>query len=471
MTDTQWDPSAITPITGMLPRARSTRLIGPVSGTQLGAGLAAVVLPVPLLIATGARGFLLLPALWTLAAVTAYRKDDHSGWWWLGFSIHAARRHDPSRAVWSQPAHATPTTAPVPGSMLFTAAPGRLARACTVTVPGHGDGVVVPQHATAKRRTTTTIAWEVTGPPFDTASIAAENTATSAWSSALDALARLDGLLALTLHCDAAPEYRPQAPGTGTVAGREYALLLDTVAQQPAQRVVLAITWRTEEDAAAGVHECVVILHRAHLTLLRSITAADVLARTRDLPVIDLEPRAPRQLAAAIPAYRDTPTETEWLDTGACTVALVATSSLPVSVDGHVLEELFAAPAANARVRAAIVLRPVPKQRAQAAARARRSKLRRTTDSANTNMFSGMMIDTHEAEAELETLDELSARAARGQAEYEAVVFASVTAADPATARGAAGTLTRAIPSLIFQRIAFPGPACVGIALPIGTLS
>ena len=476
MTDTQhWDPSAIAPLTGMLPRVRTARLIGPISGLQLGAGLAAVILPVPFLVAFGGRGLLLLPAIWTLCAVTAYRREGRNGWWWLSFTVHAARRHDPARAVWTQapstPAAARKKDVPKPGQSLFAAAPGRLVGARLSAVAGHGDGFVVPQHATAKRRRTTTIAWEITGPPFDTASIAAENTATTAWAGALDALSRLDGLVAITLHCDSAPEYRADRTPSETVAGREYGLLLGTVAQQPAQRVVIAVTWKSDEEAVAGVNETIVILHRAGMTLLRSITATDVLERTRDLSEIELVPASPLPRRTAVPAYRDHAGSTEWLDTDAASVVVVATSSLPVSVDGHVLEDLFSAPASTTRVRAAIVLRPIPKQRAQASARARRTKLRRTVASSDANLFSGMLIDSFEAEAELETLNELSARGARGQAEYEAIVYASLTSPDMATAKAAAGTLTRAIPALLFQRVAFPGPVAVAIALPIGVLA
>ena len=182
-------------------------------------------------------------------------------------------------------------------------------------------------------------------------------------------------------------------------------------------------------------------------------------------------PASPQRRRTAVPAYRDHAGSTEWLDTDAASVVVVATSSLPVSVDGHVLEDLFSAPASTTRVRAAIVLRPIPKQRAQASARARRTKLRRTVASSDANLFSGMLIDSFEAEAELETLDELSARGARGQAEYEAIVYASLTSPDMAMAKAAAGTLTRAIPALLFQRVAFPGPVAVAIALPIGVLA
>ncbi len=475
MTETQWDPSAIAPITGMLPRARSAQLIGPISGIQVGAALAAIIVPVPLLVAFGGRGLILIPAIWTLCAVTAFRRDGRIGWWWLAFAVHAAQRHDPSRAVWSQsvaaPAPPSPKETVKPGSELFAAAPGPLAGARLGAVPGHGDSFLVPPHAAAKRRRTATVAWEVTGPPFDTASVAAENTATTAWASCLDALARLDGLVAVVLHCDSAPEHRTERTDTDTVAGREYGLLLDTVAQQPAQRVVIAVTWKSEADAAAGVVETVLILHRAGMVLLRSVTVADVLERTRDLSEIDLVPQGRQARRTAVPAYRDHASATEWLDSDAATVVMVATSSLPVSVDGHVLEDLFSAPTSTTRVRAAIVLRPVAKQRAQATARARRTKLRRTVASQGSNLFADMMIDSFEAEAELETLDELSARGARGQAEYEAIVYASLTSPDMATAKTAAGTLTRSIPALLFQRVAFPGPVAIAIALPIGVLA
>lgn len=465
------------PVAGMLPRAKSTHLVGPISGAQLGALLAALVLPVVLLTVAGPRATVLLVSVWTGCAITAYRRAGQNGWWWIAFAAHAASRQGASGTFTVTATDIEQPPEPPPAAAkgarpVFSAAPGPLRGACAVEIPGYGPAFAVPPRAKARKTLRVTTGWIADADAYDTAPTADANAAVARWAAALDGIARLDGIAAVWLHVDTQPASVPDAASVpDSRAGNEYRALLAELGAQPAARVAVSITWNTRDHAARGVGDTVRVLTAAGIDPHTPITPDAVVQRLLDAPLLSGATPLGVGQRPAIPAYRETTQGLMWSDTGHATAALMASSALPVMARADVLAPLLAAPAQGTRLRTAVLLRPARKAEVQAQGRARRAKLRRSVAAADSSLWSSMLVDSHSAEAELEALEELAARGARGQSEYQAIVMATITAADPAAVSAAARVVVREALPLLFAPVAHPFPVIAAVSAPTGVLA
>lgn len=479
--------------TVMLASPKSTYLIGPVSGLQLGAGLAAVLTPIFLLVAPLPAPLLLMITVWQVAAISAVRHKGRNGWQLIGDLVRRVKRDTPAQAAWHAPEPAA-MTAPKPLATrgkaptvkpraLLAAGPGRLAKAQVMSTPD-GDVFVLPAPGGQTRAARATVAWRVTGPGYALLPGSDQDMAIGQWAAAINRLASLPGLVGLTVHqraesATALDETRSwhaaHASDQVPVAAAAYAELLDTVeARDPS--TWLAVTFDPRrvpgklDGVAALAAEVPGILTGAGIEVRRRATAADATDALSDLARgIDSAPPAPTPLDSrpVFPAYAETP---DVMDVaGVVHAAIVATTATAVGVNGDVLAPLFdTRPGVETAV--ALTIRPLNPDQTQARSRARQVKLRRQHNAAMTSSMSGMLIDTHRVEQELATLTALGADAARGAVETELVVTVSITGADQGTVLTARDGLVRDAAPLRFTPVAFPTPTVAFTRTPIGGL-
>ena len=475
----------------LLAARRSTYLVGPVSGPQLTAAIAALVLPV-FIAMSGVPGWPWLVLLtWQVAAITAIRRDGRSGWQLLALLARAHRRSSDSRARWQPPAEAADLrakdlvvrAAPSRPRPMLASAPGRLARAKAMPTTA-GDVFLLPAPAAMSRAGRATAAWRVTGPPYALLTGHDQDTAIGRWAAALNRLAALPGIVGVTVHersesstglADARAWHAAHAVDAVPVAAREYAALLDsTDARDPSSTLAVTFDPRRVPGKAAGLAELIGevpgILAHAGITVHRQVTTAEAVAALVDLacPIDQTPPPPAADFAAPVfPAYAEE--QDLVLFDGVCHTAVVAVTATAVGVTGDVLAPLFAA-RRDVETAVAITARPLPAEQTQARARARSVKLRRQRAAAESSSMSGMLIDTHRIAQEMDVLDALGADAVRGSVETELVISVVVSGSDPARVRAARSALIRDAAPLRFTVLPWAAPTVAFTRSPIGGL-
>lgn len=476
--------------TVLLASPRSTYLVGPVSGLQLVALLAGVVLPIFIALSgIPGWGFLVLLVL-EIAVICAVRKDGANGWRLLGRLWRNVRRARPSAvnyaapsepALWHSPA--LPVEAAIGNTRrLFAAAPGRLAPATVLSTPS-GDVFLLPRPGGQTKPGRATAAWHVSGPGTALLPGHDQDLAIDAWAAGINRLAALPGLVGLSIHVRAntaaglreARMWHDQHSDAAAVpvAASSYQELLEEVQARQAT-CTLAVTFepRRAPGRLAGipalVDEVPGILRDAGLELHGRVNAQDVVDAALD--VAGCEPGAPAAQIASMPVF---PLYRESMDLvefdGICHTALAATTATAVGVDGTVLAPLFTT-RAGVEIAVALTIRPLPTEQTQARARARQVKLRRLRAAADSSSMSGLLIDTHRLDQEMATLHALGADAARGSVETELVITASINGNDPERVRAAGAALVRDAAPLRFTCLPYPAPAVLFTNVPIGGL-
>lgn len=484
----------------MLATPRSTYLIGPVSGLQLGAALVATIVPIFLLMAPIPAPVLLIVALWQGCAITAVRHRGRNGWQLLGDLARRVRRAKPARAGWhadlpvDQTAGARPLTSrgPAPARRpepLFAAAPGRLKKA-QVLDTAEGDIFLLPVPGGQTRAGRATAAWRVTGPGYALLPGADQDTAIAGWAAAINRLATLPGLVGIGIHLraetatalDETRSWHAEHAGDAVpVAASAYAELLATVeARDPSCWLAVTFDPRRVRGKLTGLPPLIAevpgILRAAGVTVRRRATRADVVDALLDLarPVSTAPPEPTTVPVRPIfPPYTETPALMA-VDTPAAGVAvhhaaIAATTATAVGVDGDVLTPLFAA-RPGVEITVAITVRPLNPEQTQARSRARQVKLRRQHAAAMSSSMSGLLIDAHRVESELATLTALGADAVRGSVETELVLTATITGSSPEQVLTARDGLIRDAAPLRFTPVLFPAPVIAFTAAPIGGL-
>ena len=477
--------------TVLLAARRSTYLIGPVSGLQLAAAISALVLPVFVAISALPGWAWLVIVIWQVAAITAVRRDGRNGWQLLAHLARSHRRADPARARWAPPADAAqirPADLTVRGAStaarpLLSAGPGRLARAQVLSTTA-GDVFLLPAPGAVSRAGRASAAWKVTGPAYALLTSRDQDGAIERWAAAINRLASLPGLVGITVHqrsnsatglADARTWSRAHASTAVPVAAQQYAdLLAHTDARDPSSDLVVTFDPRRVPGKAAGVGDLVAevpaLLAAAGIQVQRGIDAPEVVQALMDLArPIDTPPPAPPTAGVrpVLPSYREE-TDLVVFD-GVCHSAIIAVTATAVGVSGDVLAPLFAT-RRGVEVSLALTVRPLPAEQTQARARARSVKLRRQRAAAQSSSVSGILIDTHRIDQEMDVLDALGADAVRGSVETELVITAVLSGPDPARVRAARDGLLREAAPLRFTVLPWPAPTVAFTRTPIGGL-
>ncbi len=485
------------PRTVLLASARSTYLVGPVSGLQLGAVLAAVVLPVFIAISQMPGWLFVVVLLWQLTLISAVRLGGRNGWLLLAGVWRTITRAKDTASTYLPPTDIAdlaqnPLVLPEKvgkARALFAAAPGRLAKTTVLTTPT-GDLFVLPRPGGQSKPGRVTAAWSVTGPGYALLPARDQETAIDAWAIAINRLAALPGIIGVSVHVradsstgliDARRWHEVNADDSRvSVATHEYAELLATVdARNPA--CALAVTFDPRKVAgkiagvAALVEEVPPILRNAGITVQQRLTAGDAIHAVLDVgraradkpeSVSDF-PNAP-----VFPAFTDSPdmvSVNTVYGTHVFHSAVVAVTATSVGVGGDILAPLFTA-RPGVETALALTIRPLPPEQTQARSRARQVKLRRQRAAADSSSMTGMLIDVHKVDQELETLHALGADAARGSVETELVITVTITGDDATRVRTARAALVRDAAPLRFTTVAYPAPVVLFTHAPLGGL-
>lgn len=522
--------------TVLLASARSTYLVGPVSGLQLAAVLAAIVLPVFIAISRIPGWTFVIMLLWQIAAISCVRAHGRNGWQLLAGLWRSMQRDKTCNANYtppSEPALITPTPIHIPAATpnnitnasvdtstttraatgraraLFASAPGRIAKATSITT-AHGDVFILPRPGGHNKPGRVSAAWHITGPGYALLPARDQENAIDAWSGAINRIAALPGIVGISVHeradtttglTQARTWHDNNADDASVpIAVAAYEELLATVdARDPSCVITVTFDPRTTPGAAArattgdtsrrtmkgtrGKLEAIIalieevppILRNAGLTLHQRLDAAEIVHAAMDLarPLGD-KPAHVTQLpiAPVFPAYTESNDLTSVTsDTGTQVhhAALIATTATSVGVTGDVLTPLFTARSGVATA-LALTIRPLPAERTQARARARHVKLRRQRAAAENSSMTGLLIDTHRLDQEMMTLHALGADAARGSVETELIITVTITGDDPQQVRTAKAAIIRDGAPLRFTTITYPMPAIMFTRTPIGGL-
>jgi len=522
--DNGYEPRAV-----LLASARSTYLVGPVSGLQLGAVLAAIVLPVFVGISQIPGWLFVILLIWQIALISAIRINGRNGWALLAGLWRSVQRDTPQAANYTPPSETaliTPTPLVIPEShgkrlwsggapgelkpspsadnnppnhtrgeatkkvrALFAAAPGRVGKATVLTTP-HGDLFILPRPGGQTKPGRVTAAWSITGPGYALLPGRDQETAIDAWAIAINRIAALPGIVGVSVHeradtttglAHAHTWHDANADDASVpVAAREYAELLATVdARDPS--CVIAVTFDPRKTPGkldgipALVEEVPPILGNAGLTLHARLDANDVQHSILDLARgLTDRPALITTLAVApvFPAFTDTSDMTSVMNVHGTWVhhsAVVALTATSVGVTGDVLAPLFTA-RTGVETTVALTIRPLPTEQTQARARARHVKLRRQRAAAENSSMTGLLIDTHKLDQEMQTLHALGADAARGSVETELVITVTITGDDPGRVRTVRAALVRDAAPLHLTTVAYPAPTVMFTRAPLGGL-
>ncbi len=333
-------------------------------------------------------------------------------------------------------------------------------------------------------------AWAITGPGYALLPGRDQETAIDAWAVAINRIAALPGIVGISVHERAdtttglthAHQWHDAHADDARVpvAAQQYAELLATVdARDPSCVIAVTFDPRKTPGKLDGIpalaEEVPPILGNAGLTLHRRLTAADAIHAVMDLarPLRDTpEPVTDFPAAPVFPAFTDSHDMMSISTVRGDDVhhsALVAVTATSVGVTGDVLAPLFTArPGVETAV--ALTIRPLPTEQTQARARARHVKLRRQRAAAENSSMTGLLIDTHKLEQEMQTLHALGADAARGSVETELVITVTITGDDPQRVRTARAALVRDAAPLRFTTIAYPTPTVMFTRAALGGL-
>lgn len=514
--------------TVLLASARSTYLVGPISGLQLAAVLAAIVLPVFIAISRIPGWAFVIMLLWQIAAISCVRAHGRNGWQLLSGLWRSMQRDKTINANYtppSEPALITPTPIYIPAATpnnmsnasgdvgttthgdvsraraLFASAPGRIAKATSITT-AHGDVFILPRPGGQNKAGRVSAAWHITGPGYALLPARDQENAIDAWSGAINRIAALPGIVGISVHeradtrtglTQARTWHDNNADDASVpVAAAAYKELLATVdARDPSCVITVTFDPRTTTGATsrrtmkgsrgkleaiiALIEEVPPILHNAGLTLHQRLDAAEIVHAAMDLArPLEHKPAPPTHLpiAPVFPAFtegNDLTSVTSDTGTHVHHAALVAITATSVGVTGDVLTPLFAARSGVATA-LALTIRPLPAERTQARARARHVKLRRQRAAAENSSMTGLLIDTHRLDQEMMTLHALGADAARGSVETELIITVTITGDDPQQVRTAKAAIIRDGAPLRFTTITYPMPAVMFTRTPIGGL-
>jgi len=97
-------------------------------------------------------------------------------------------------------------------------------------------------------------------------------------------------------------------------------------------------------------------------------------------------------------------------------------------------------------------------------------KLRRQRAAAENSSMTGLLIDTHKLDQEMQTLYALGADAARGSVETELVITVTITGDDPQRVRTVRAALVRDAAPLHLTTVAYPAPTVMFTRAPLGGL-
>ncbi len=519
-----YEPRAV-----LLASARSTYLVGPISGLQLAAVLAGIVLPVFIAISQIPGWLFVIVLIWQLTLICTIRLGGRNGWQLLAGLWRTVRRDNPTTAQYTPPSDAAliaptpiaiwgndtqrlwsggapsrlrpspsaenrPLTQTLPDATrkaraLFAAAPGRCGKATVLTTP-YGDLFVLPRPGGHTKPGRVTAAWAITGPGYALLPGRDQETAIDAWAVAINRIAALPGIVGVSVHERAdtttglthAHQWHDAHADDASVpvAAQQYAELLATVdARDPSCVIAVTFDPRKTPGKLDGIpalaEEVPPILGNAGLTLHRRLTAADAIHAVMDLarPLRDTpEPVTDFPAAPVFPAFTDSHDMMSISTARGDDVhhsALVAVTATSVGVTGDVLAPLFTArPGVETAV--ALTIRPLPTEQTQARARARHVKLRRQRAAAENSSMTGLLIDTHKLDQEMQTLHALGADAARGSVETELVITVTITGDDTERVRTARAALVRDAAPLRFTTITYPTPTVMFTRAALGGL-
>ncbi len=471
--------------TVLLAAPRAAYLVGPISGLQLISSISAVLCSVVLTV-TGPPGWPWLVLLITeLAVISCIRRNQRNGWYLLAHQVRAARRQT-SRLSRYEAINVPRKFHRGTTDLLFSAAPGRLARAGVSRVDEQ-DVFTLPRPRSGKPGARQTLAWHVEGPAYQLLDGPDQDHAISRWASAINTFALTPGLIGVTVHhrtstADALTSahawHREHRSDAVPLAREGYQDFLAHLSAQTSHTVFAAtfdarLLKQASGTLQAGGAALTSAMRQAGISVTGQITRDQVqeallapFLPLPDGPTGREHTQTPKQ-RPIFPSYQDT---AEFLVTPhSAHTALSAVCATAIEVDGNVLAPLMAV-RPGVQVAFALTIRPIPPERTQARTRVRQLKLRRQQIAADTSPMSGLLIDTHRLQREMASLHQMGAQAARGHVETELVIHAVVSGSDRETVAAATSVLIREAAPLRFTSVAYPTPTVLFTLTPLGGL-